>query len=295
MGFFEFHIPIADGYATQRQEVLVKFWIRGARTGILAAGLLLSACNGGNGADQGGATEAGAVHLVNPGKLTVCTNLPYEPFQFTKDKEVVGFDVDIVNLAAKRLGVTQEIVNIDFAVIKSGAALNSGKCDLAAAGMTITEERKKNIDFSVPYFEATQALLARKGSGISSLDDVKAKKSKLAALAGTTGLDYVVKQGFDPLQFADAAKQLLSMQTGQTDVLIQDLPVVLTWLKKPEVAAKFELVSNLDTGEQYGIAMKLGNTGLAKVVNEAIESARKDGTYDAVYKKWFDLPAPSKP
>jgi len=227
----------------------VKYWIRCAQlAAMVVAGLLLSACNGGESANKGAAAQADAVHLVNPGKLMVCTNLPYEPFQFTKDKQVVGFDVDIVDLAARRLGVTQEIVNIDFAVIKSGAALNSGKCDLAAAGMTITEERKKNIDFSIPYFDATQALLARKGSGVSSLQYVKARKLKLAALAGTTGLDYVVKQGFDPLQFADAAKQLLSMQTGQTDVLIQDLPVVLTWLKKPEVASKFELVSNLNTG-----------------------------------------------
>jgi polar amino acid transport system substrate-binding protein len=273
----------------------VKYWICGALAEMLAAGFLLTACGGGNGAGNGAAVEAGAVHLVNPGKLMVCTNLPYEPFQFTKDKEVVGFDVDIVNLAAKRLGVTQEIVNIDFAVIKSGAALNSGKCDLAAAGMTITDERKKNIDFSIPYFEATQALLARKGSGVTSLADVKAKKLKLAALAGTTGLDYVVKAGFDPLQFADAAKQLLSMQTGQTDVLIQDLPVVLTWLKKPEIAAKFELVANLNTGEQYGIAMKLGNSALGKVVNEAIENAQKDGSYDEIYRKWFGVPAPAKP
>jgi polar amino acid transport system substrate-binding protein len=262
--------------------------MRGAVAGLLALELLFCSCIGDMAKPDG-------IHLVNPGKLTVCTNLPYEPFQFTKDKQVVGFDVDILDLAAHRLGVSQEIVNIDFAVIKSGAALNSGKCDLVAAGMTITEERRKNIDFSVPYFDATQALLAKKGSGISSLDDVKAKKLKVAVLAGTTGLDYVKRQGFDPLQFADAPKQLLSLDTGQADVLVGDLPVVLTWLKKPEVASKYELVSNLNTGEQYGIGMKLGNAALGKVVNEAIETARKDGTYDAIFKKWFGVPPPAKP
>jgi polar amino acid transport system substrate-binding protein len=118
---------------------------------------------------------------------------------------------------------------------------------------------------------------------------------KVAALAGTTGLDYVKRQGFDPLQFADAPKQLLSLDTGQADVLVGDLPVVLTWLKKPEVASKYELVSNLNTGEQYGIGMKLGNAALGKVVNEAIETARKDGTYDAIFKKWFGVPPPAKP
>ena len=269
--------------------------MRGALAGPLVVVFFLSACSGGSGADTRESTAAGGVHLVSPGKLTVCTNLPYEPFQFTKDKQVVGFDVDIVDLAAARLGVTQDIVNIDFAVIKSGAALNSGKCDLAAAGMTITDERKKNIDFSVPYFDATQALLAKKGSGITSLEDVKSKHLKVAVQANTTGLDYVKRQGFDPVQFADAPKQLLSLDTGQADVLVADLPVVITWLNKPEIAAKFELASNLNTGEQYGIGMKSGNTALGKVVNDAIETARKDGAYDAIYRKWFGVPPPAKP
>jgi polar amino acid transport system substrate-binding protein len=66
-------------------------------------------------------------------------------------------------------------------------------------------------------------------------------------------------------------------------------------LKKPEVAARFELTTSLNTGEQYGIGMKLGNSALGKVVNEAIETARSDGTYDAIYKKWFGVPPPAKP
>lgn len=257
----------------------------------LAAVTSLSACGGGDsdgttGADTT-AQPSGGVALVNPGKLTTCTNVPYEPFQFNQDGKVVGFDVDIVDLVAKKLGVTQEILDIDFAVIKSGAALNAGRCDLAAAGMTITEERKQNIDFSVPYFDATQALMAKKGSGITSLEDVRSKNLKLGAQASTTGLDYVKSQGFDPVEYADSPKELFALQAGQVDVIVQDLPVVLTWLKKPDVAEKFELVASLDTGEQYGIGMKKGNTELAKVVNETIEAAKQDGTYNEIYKKWF--------
>jgi polar amino acid transport system substrate-binding protein len=221
------------------------------------------------------------------GNLTTCTNIPYEPFQFNQGGKVVGFDVDIVDLVAKKLGVTQNIVDIDFAAIKSGAALNARKCDVAAAGMTITPERQQNIDFSVPYFDATQSLMAKKGTGITSLDDVKAKNLKLGAQASTTGLDYVTKQGFQPTEFADSPKELLALQTGQIDVLVQDLPVVQTWLKKPEIGAKFEQVASLDTGEQYGIGMKKGNTALAKVINDTIAAAKADGTYTAIYKKWF--------
>jgi len=252
----------------------------------------LTACGGDSGGDASGTSataqsSSGGVSLVSPGKLITCTNVPYEPFQFNQDGKVVGFDVDIVDLVANKLGVTQEILDIDFAAIKSGAALNAGRCDVAAAGMTITEERKQNIDFSVPYFDATQALMAKKGSGVTSLDDVKAKGLKLGAQASTTGLDYVKSQGFDPVEYADSPKELFALQAGQVDVIVQDLPVVLTWLKKPDVAEKFEMVASLDTGEQYGIGMKKGNTELAKVVNETIEQAKQDGTYNEIYKKWF--------
>ncbi|MEV4361412.1 ABC transporter substrate-binding protein [Nonomuraea sp. NPDC052116] len=269
---------------------------RGYAAGVLAltAALALTACgSGGNSSSSAttgaSASAAGGVQLVQPGKLTVCTNIPYEPFQF-KDAsgKIVGFDVDIVDLVAKKLGVTQEIVDIDFAVIKSGAAMAAKKCDLAAAGMTITPERKANIDFSDPYFDATQALLAKKGTGATSLADVKAKNLKLGAQASTTGLDYVKKQGFDPTEYADSAKELLALQAGQADVIVQDLPVVLTWLKKPEVAAKFELIGSLDTGEQYGLGLKKNaDPVLLKTINEEIAKAKQDGTYEKIYVKWF--------
>ncbi|MBG0829606.1 amino acid ABC transporter substrate-binding protein [Planomonospora sp. ID67723] len=262
---------------------------------VVAGALGLSACGGGGESttaspDKGAssAPAAGGPKLVTPGKLTTCTNLPYEPFQFKEGDKVVGFDVDIVDLAAKKLGLTQEIVDIDFAVIKSGAAMAAGKCDVAAAGMTITEERKANIDFSVPYFDATQALLAKKGTGVTSLDDVKAKNLKLGAQASTTGLDHVKKAGFSPREFADSPKELLGLQSGQVDVIVQDLPVVLTWLKKPEIAEKFELVASLDTGEQYGVGLKKGaDPVVLKAVNDAITEAKADGTYEQIFVKWF--------
>lgn len=259
----------------------------------LTAALALSACGSStpSGTDTGNtaAPAAGGAKLVKPGKLTTCTNIPYEPFQF-KDQsgKVVGFDVDIVDLVAKKLGVTQDIVDIDFAVIKSGAAMATGKCDVAAAGMTITPERKANIDFSVPYFDATQALLAKKGTGATSLEDVKAKGLKLGAQAATTGLDYVKKQGMNPKEYADSSKELLALQAGQEDVIVQDLPVVLTWLKKPEIAGKFEMIASLDTGEQYGIGLKKNaDPVLLKTINETIEQAKKDGTYEQIFVKWF--------
>jgi polar amino acid transport system substrate-binding protein len=269
---------------------------RGYAAGALAltAALALSACGSepsSSGTTSASASAAGGAQLVNPGKLTVCTNIPYEPFQFKDNEsgEIVGFDVDIVDLVAKKLGVKQEIVDIDFAVIKSGAAMATKKCDLAAAGMTITPERKANIDFSDPYFDATQALLAKKGTGAASLEDIKTKGLKLGAQASTTGLEHAKKNGFDPTEYADSAKELLALQAGQADVIIQDLPVVLTWLKKPEIAEKFEVIASLDTGEQYGLGLKKGSDPvLLKTINEEIAKAKTDGTYEQIFVKWFD-------
>ncbi|GGS53299.1 basic amino acid ABC transporter substrate-binding protein [Planobispora rosea] len=264
---------------------------------VVAGALGLSACGGGGGdtsaSPSGAATTGapaaagGAPTLVNPGKLTTCTSLPYPPFQYKEGDKVVGFDVEIVDLAAKKLGVTQEIVDIKFDSIKSGAALNAGKCDVAAAGMTITEERKANLDFSDPYFDEVIAFLSPKGKKVNSIEEVKAGNLRFGVQAATTSLDYAKEKGFDPKQFDDAGKQIAALQAGQVDVILQDLPVINDWLKKPEIAEKFELGGVVETGAQYGIAAKKGSADLVKALNEAIAQAKSDGTYDTIYEKWF--------
>ena len=144
----------------------------GRRTRVLAAttataGLVLvavtaSGCTSSGNGGSGTKTAAGGVELVKAGQLTTCTHLPYPPFQSEIDGKVQGFDVSLIDLVAKNLGVKQQILDTPFENFKTGAFLNSGECDLAAAGMTITAERKKNVDFSDPYFDATQALLVDK-------------------------------------------------------------------------------------------------------------------------------------
>jgi polar amino acid transport system substrate-binding protein len=268
---------------------------RGRRPRLIALGVtvtavaLATACGGGSGGEEAAAPpKVPGVKLVTPGKLKVCTNLPYEPFQFKQGGKVVGFDVDLMDLVAKKLGVTQEIVEIDFDAIKGGAALNAGKCDAAAAGMTITDERKQNIDFSNPYFDEVIALMAPKGTGATTLDDVKSKKLSLGVQAATTSLDYAKSKGFDPKQYKDSGKELVALQSGQVNIILQDLPVVNTWLKKPAVGAKFELGGVINTGAQYGFAVKKGgNPELLKTINEVLTQAITDGTWSKTYTTWM--------
>ncbi|MFF7602019.1 transporter substrate-binding domain-containing protein [Streptomyces mirabilis] len=264
--------------------------VLGRRTRILAAttataGLLLVAgCSSGGG---GGQSSAKGVPLVKAGQVTTCTHLPYPPFQSEINGKVQGFDVALIDLVAGDLGVKQAIVDTPFENFKTGAFLNSGQCDLAAAGMTITPERKKNVDFSDPYFDATQAVLVDKRSGVNSLADVKAKGKKLGAQAQTTGEEYAAKQGFDSVSFESSDAVLNGLRTGQVQAVIIDYPVVQGWLKDKANADVFKVVDNLNTGEQYGFTVKKGNTKLLAEINKAIKQAKADGTYKKLYEKWI--------
>ncbi|MEY9489455.1 polar amino acid transport system substrate-binding protein [Streptomyces calvus] len=265
----------------------------GRRTRMLAAttataGLvLLTACTSTDDGGSGSKTAAGGVELVKAGQLTTCTHLPYPPFQSEIDGKVQGFDVALIDLVADDLGVKQQILDTPFENFKTGAFLNSGECDLAAAGMTITEERKKNVDFSDPYFNATQAVLVDKKSGVTSLDDIKSKKVKLGAQAQTTGEDYVKKQGFDPVSFESSDAVLNGLRTGQVKAVVIDYPVVQGWLKDKANADAFEVVGNLETGEQYGFTVKKGNTALREAIDKALTDAKADGTYKKLYEQWI--------
>jgi len=249
----------------------------------VAAVMLFSAC----GDEEEGQPAGGesSVDLVNDGALTTCTHLPYEPFQFEQSGKIVGFDVDLVDLVAKELGVTQEIVDTPFEGIQSGEDLNARKCDIAAAAMTITDERAEKIAFSDPYFDANQALLVQKGSGIKSLADLKGKT--LGVQSGTTGKMYAEENaaGVELKDYEDLALELSSVKSGQIPAAVNDIPVLLDYVKKNpdlEVATQFE------TGEQYGFGMKKGTSDdLVKVVNEVLATAKSDGTYDSLYEKWF--------
>jgi polar amino acid transport system substrate-binding protein len=258
-----------------------------AGAGICAAALTIAACGGGG----NGVTVQGA-KLVKKGTLTTCTHLPYPPFQSAQGGKVVGFDVDMIDLVAKKLGVTQQVIDTPFETIKTGSALNAGKCDVAAAGMTIKPDRAKFIDFSKPYFDATQALMGKKGMTFASIEEVKAKKLKIGSQAQTTGEEYVHDKGIDSVSFKDSATLLNGLRSGQVDLIVEDYPVVQGWLKDP-ANAKYAVDANLNTGEQYGFAVrKSHNPKLLALINQAIDQAKQDGEYKKIYEKWIGpLPA----
>jgi len=253
-----------------------------AAASVAALSLTLGGCA--TGASK--TTASDGAKIIDKGHLTVCTHLPYKPFQFSQGSKVVGFDVDLMDLVAKKLGLTQKIFDTPFEGIQSGQALNTDKCDVAAAGMTITDERKRVLDFSDPYFDATQALLVKKDSGISSLDQLSGKS--IGVQEGTTGAIYVKEHApkdADIRTFEDLATETAAVKTGQVDAAVNDNGVLLDYVKtNPDTAVTKEF----DTGEQYGVAVKKdGNPKLLATINEVLAQAKKDGDYDKIYATWF--------
>ncbi|MFD0070307.1 transporter substrate-binding domain-containing protein, partial [Streptomyces sp. NPDC127574] len=210
---------------------------------------------------------------------------PDPPFHSELAVTVPGCEGSLIDLVAKDLGVKQDIVDTPFENFKTGAFLNSEQCDLAAAGMTITPERAKNVDFSDPYFDATQAVLVDKKSGIGSFADLKGKK--VGAQAQTTGEEYAKSKGLDPVSFESSDAVLNGLRTGQVQAVVIDYPVVQGWLKDKANDDAFKVVDNLNTGEQYGFTVKKGNTKLTAAINKAIKDAKADGTYKKLYEKWI--------
>lgn len=234
-----------------------------------------------------GQTQAGdEVQLMNDGQLTVCTHLPYEPFQFRDGGEVVGFDVDLVDLVAEELGVEQNLVDTSFEGIETGQSFETGQCDLAAAAITITPERDNVMDFSEGYFDADQALLVQADSDVESLADLEGKV--LGVQQGTTGEEYATEHaeqhGYDTRQYEDLELLQQGVRNGAVDAGINDNSVLLYATKDNDAV---EVSAEFDTGEQYGIAVADGNGALKAKIDEVIEKAKQDGTYDEIYEKWF--------
>ncbi len=241
--------------------------------------LALGAC-----ATDTNTSESGA-NVIKEGKLTVCTSLPYKPFEFKKNGEIVGFDMDLMKKVAEENNLDMSIKITGFEGIQSGQALNSGSCDIAAAGMTITPERQKAIDFTDPYFDATQALLT-KDKSLDSLESLKGKS--LAVMSGTTGELYAkdnAPAGVKLRSFEDLGLQTTALTTGQVDAVIQDNGPLLDFANgNPDTFVTAEF----NTGESYGFAVqKDNNDKLLASANKVIEDLKSSGEYDTIYKKWF--------
>ncbi|MEU4739171.1 transporter substrate-binding domain-containing protein [Actinosynnema sp. NPDC023658] len=258
---------------------------------VLALAATMTACA--TKVNTGSQDNGSGITLVQSGKLVTCTHLSYKPFQYSEGDKTIGFDVDLVDLVAEELNVTQEIFDTPFETITSGEVFNTSKCDLAAAAMTINDERKEAIEFSDPYFDASQALLVKKDSGIKGLDGLKGKR--VGVQLDTVGEEYAnakaAEFGYTVVQFEDLPLMETAVRTGSVEAAVNDNGVLFDYAKEfPDT----EVTKEFDTGDQYGIGMKKGNTALKTKVDAVLKKAKDSGKYDEIYEKWFGKKPESK-
>jgi polar amino acid transport system substrate-binding protein len=244
---------------------------------IFAAGALtLTACGGGSTP----AASEGGVQLINSGKLTVCSDVPYEPFEFQKDGKTVGFDMDIANEVAKDLNAELSVVDSSFEAIETGTALT--QCDLSISSISITDTRKSVMDFSSPYMDDDLTLVATTASGITDINSAKGKK--VGVQQATTGAKYAAEKGIDAQQFEDSGLLVQALLAGTIDAALGNQSILAYAIKDDP---KFKRVEDYATGEKLGISIKKGNTAMADKVNGTLKRLTDDGTLAKFETTWF--------
>lgn len=244
---------------------------------ILILTLVLAACGsseGDNASGDGG--DEGTVYKVG-------VDTTYPPFEFKEGGEYKGIDIDLINAIAESQGFEIELKPMDFGGIIP--ALQAGQLDVAIAGMSITDKRKKVVDFSDPYFDAGLSLVvSESNSEIKTVDDLKGKT--VAVKKGTTGADYAVKNkdklGIAKItQFDDSPSMFQEVANGNADVLIEDYPVIAYAIKQKDLGLK--IVGDRLNGDQYGIAVLKGeNQDLLEKINKGLAELKENGKYQEI-------------
>ncbi len=220
-------------------------------------------------------------------KIVVGTNAEYPPFESVDDSgNIVGFDIDLMNAIAKNAGFKVEFVNTRWDGIF--VALASGEFDAVISAATITDERKKTVDFSAPYFNAGQILAVKVGSDIKSVDDLSGKR--VGVQLGTTG-DIWASENTDAevVRYDEITLAFQALAQGDIDAIINDAPTSADIIKaNPEMGVT--LVGDPFTQEFYGIAVSKNRPEVLAAINQGLATVRATGEYDEIYNKWFGLP-----
>ena len=216
--------------------------------------------------------------------LTVGANIGNVPWEFQDDAgEFVGFEIDLVNAVAERLGAEVEIVNIPFNGLFS--AVQSGRIDIATSSITITDERLQSVSFAQPYYDSDQSLTVA-AEGPASLDEMKGKV--VGVDTGSTGdmwaTEHAEEYGFaDIRRYEGLAPAMLDLTAGRIDGYISDIPALLYYVKdKPEL----KVVQRIETGEKYSM-MFAKNAELATQVNDVLTTLKEEGVLSELHQKWF--------
>lgn len=289
---------------TERADKTRTTWLR--LFAVMAALLVAFAACGedteggdaGSGSASGSASEPAdepQFSTLEEGVLQIGSCLDYKPFEFVKNGDEMGFDVDLAEEIASRLGLEVQWVTANFDTIFT--AVDAGQFDMVAAAATITEERLGTVDFSDPYFNSRQGFTVNtdKTPDIASTSDL-GEGDVVGVQKGTTGKSWaeenLAPQGVEIKTFDSAPDAFSDLEAGNIVGVINDEG---SSIAEAESRVGLEVVEAIDTEEKYGFAFSKDNPELTEAVNAALAEIVADGTYESIFKEWFpDLPVPEE-
>jgi polar amino acid transport system substrate-binding protein len=233
--------------------------------------------------------------LKEPGVLNVGSDNAYPPFEEIKPgkKEPEGFDVDIYNEVASRLGLTAKSTTTNFDALFT-QSIPTGKFDVGVSAITIKEKRKATVDFTVPYFVADLSLAVNKAKTpeIKTIEDLAGKT--VGVQSGTSGEDcakFLVSKGKakEVKSYDDTQLAFQDLGAGRVAAIVNDRPASQGFIEKNSDLA---VVQVIETKEQYGIAVGKDKPDLRVAIDAKLTEMMNDGTYATIYEKWFGTQPP---
>ncbi|MFX3636601.1 MAG: glutamate ABC transporter substrate-binding protein [Candidatus Pristimantibacillus sp.] len=268
-----------------------KKWMKVSLMLVVLSVCVLAGCSGNkeNKGDGNTGTAASSLDAIKKrGKLIIGVKFDTKLFGLMNpaSKEVEGFDIDIAKALAKSILGDETKIELKEVTSKTRIPmLDNNEIDLIIATMTITEERREQVEFSEVYFEAGQSLLVKKGSKITSIDDI-AKGTKVLAVKGSTSVDNIKAKAPEAtvLEFDNYQDAFSALKAGQGDTLTTDNSILYGMMAQDP---GYEVVGEPFTDEPYGIAIKKGETALVEAVNGALKAIKDNGEYDKIYEQWI--------
>jgi polar amino acid transport system substrate-binding protein len=251
--------------------------------GVSAVAIFAVGC-GSSSSSSESSTEAGG---GGGEALVVGSDIPYPPFEQGKAGSYTGFDIELIEAIAEKIGRTAEVQDTSFETIFRD--VSQGKFDAAISAATITEEREKAVDFSNPYYLSEQAVLVTEGSEIKSLEDLEGKT--VGVQQGTTGQELAKEKAnaSEVRPYPEGPDAVNALKAGTVEAVVIDAPVAQNAVEK---SGGVEIAEKVPTEEEYGIAVAQGETELLEEINKGLKEVQEDGTYTKIYKKWFKLEPP---
>ena len=229
------------------------------------------------------------LNTVEAGKLIMATNAAFPPYEYIEGGEIVGIDAEIAAAIAEKLGLELEIVDMEFdSIIES---VKSGKADIGLAGMTVTDERKEDVNFTASYATGVQVIIVNEGSAITSVDDLFADGAStlIGVQRNTTGDLYTTwdleDAGLATIErYSKGADAVQALKTGKVDCVVIDNEPAKAFVAEHEglVILKTEYIQ-----EEYAAAMSKDNAALFEAVNVALQALIADGTVQAIIDKYI--------